>query len=466
VLKKLAILIFLIWLNSFSFLLGSVPENVIAREWNDQSNPPLPTFSKGETVGFEIAAPPLVARNDKKEFSDRVLSQVWSNTNQVCLGCHGDKSLTKKSATSGEVLLFIDDKEFSRSVHKKTNCIDCHADLKGVKDFPHKETLAKVNCKECHEKEYNNYIQNVHGKAFLRGDKNVPTCVTCHGKHYILCAADPECSTSPINQIKICTKCHEDQKIVREHNLPGIEFIKSYERSVHGRAIVEKGLVVSAVCSDCHGSHEIKPADDPKSLKNKVNIPLICSKCHESVYTQYKQSIHGQAIDKGITDSPVCTDCHGEHTIAAPADPASKVAPKNIPETCSKCHADVKLTEKYGIPGARYKTYLDSYHGVASKYGETTVANCASCHGYHNILPSSDPKSSINKANLPETCGKCHPGATNKFALGRIHVEATRESSLGKYYVRQFYIWFITILVICFVSYVGIELYGYLRRKG
>ena len=393
------------------------------------------------------------------------LYQAWSQTNEECIGCHEDKSLAKKSASGEEISLFVDQNEFTRSVHKKIQCIDCHADLKGIKEFPHKETLMKVECKGCHEKEYSTYTQSVHGKAFLKGDKNLPTCATCHGKHYILCATDPDCSTSPIKQIKVCTKCHEDRKIVAKYNLPGVDFIKSYEKSIHGRAIAEKGLVVSAVCSDCHGSHEIKPIDDPGSLKNKVNIPAVCSKCHKSVYAEYSQSIHGQAIAKGIMDSPVCTDCHGEHTIAASTDPASKVSSKNIPKTCSRCHADVKLTEKYGIPGARYRTYLDSYHGMASKFGETIVANCASCHGFHGILPSSDPRSLINKANLPETCGKCHPGATKKFALGKIHVEATKESSLGKYYVRQFYIWFISILVVCFVSYVGLEMYGYLRGR-
>ena len=151
-------------------------------------------------------------------------NDAWSEANELCLGCHSDKSLTKKLPSGEEVSLFIDDKEFSGSVHKKIKCIDCHADLQGVKDFPHKEYLKKVECKGCHEKEYNNYAQSAHGADFLKGDKNVPTCTTCHGKHYILCAADPECSTSPINHIKICTKCHEDQKIAKKYDLPDMPF--------------------------------------------------------------------------------------------------------------------------------------------------------------------------------------------------------------------------------------------------
>ncbi|MBK7252845.1 MAG: hypothetical protein IPI04_02735 [Ignavibacteria bacterium] len=42
--------------------------------------------------------------------------------------------------------------------------------------------------------------------------------------------------------------------------------------------------------------------------------------------------------------------------------------------------------------------------------GSAEVANCESCHGNHSIKPSSDTSSTINKKNLPKTCGKCHEG--------------------------------------------------------
>ena len=76
------------------------------------------------------------------------------------------------------------------------------------------------------------------------------------------------------------------------------------------------------------------------------------------------------------------------------------------------------------MPGNRVSTYLDSYHGLASEGGSVVVANCASCHGVHNILPSSDPRSTINRANLDATCGKCHKGVTQKFTLTKVHMDA------------------------------------------
>ena len=118
--------------------------------------------------------------------------------------------------------------------------------------------------------------------------------------------------------------------------------------------------------------------------------------------------IHGQAITKGNSQAPVCTDFHGIHSIKSHLDPNSSVAAKNLARTtCARCHEGVRLSQEFGVEGGRSSTYLASYHGLASELGSTVVANCASCHGVHNILPSSDPRSTINRANLIKTCGQC-----------------------------------------------------------
>jgi len=79
------------------------------------------------------------------------------------------------------------------------------------------------------------------------------------------------------------------------------------------------------------------------------------------------------------------------------------------------------LNEKYGLETDRLTTFIDSYHGLKSKAGDTHVANCASCHGVHRILPSSDPTSTINPENLQTTCGECHPNISAKMASNPIH---------------------------------------------
>ena len=65
-------------------------------------------------------------------------------------------------------------------------------------------------------------------------------------------------------------------------------------------------------------------------------------------------------------------------------------------EACSRCHADTTLMAGFAMPQDRVPTYEDSYHGLAAHEGRQTVANCASCHGVHNIYPSSDPRSTVN----------------------------------------------------------------------
>jgi cytochrome b subunit of formate dehydrogenase len=224
----------------------------------------------------------------------------------------------------------------------------------------------------------------------------------------------------------------------------------SYEESVHGRAVAA-GSDKAAVCTDCHGYHEILSASDSKSPIFKFNVPATCAKCHSSVQTQFAQSIHGQAIARGNWQAPVCTDCHGIHSIKAHLDPNSSVSAQNLAKvTCARCHEGVRLSQELGIPGARATTYLQSYHGLASKLGSEVVANCASCHGVHNILPSSDARSTVNKANLVQTCGQCHPGVGEKFIVGKVHVDTPLSADVGSVavrWIRRFYVGMIAFVI-------------------
>jgi cytochrome b subunit of formate dehydrogenase len=97
------------------------------------------------------------------------------------------------------------------------------------------------------------------------------------------------------------------------------------------------------------------------------------------------------------------------------------------------------LNAKFRMPLDRVQSFEESFHGLALKSGVLGVANCASCHGIHNILPSSDSKSSIAPKNLPATCGKCHPGTTTRYAIGPVHIVEGRNEPLAVQYARQFY---------------------------
>jgi formate dehydrogenase gamma subunit len=101
------------------------------------------------------------------------------------------------------------------------------------------------------------------------------------------------------------------------------------------------------------------------------------------------------------------------------------VAAMNIARTtCGQCHGSVRMTAEFGLSSRRIRSYEDSYHGLAKRLGSDQAANCASCHGVHNILASTDPRSMIHPSNLADTCGSCHPGAGAKFIQGRVHLES------------------------------------------
>ena len=84
-----------------------------------------------------------------------------------------------------------------------------------------------------------------------------------------------------------------------------------------------------------------------------------------------------------------------------PKNPGSPLNAENVSsQTCGRCHGDPRLAVRYDLPVDRLTSYADSYHGLALTEGKVTAANCASCHGVHSILRSSDPRSTVNAANL------------------------------------------------------------------
>ena len=369
-------------------------------------------------------------------------------TNDDCLACHGDSTLTH-DVNGKPVSLYVNADKFKDSMHGSMfQCVDCHADLKSS---PHENTPAKVSCAKCHADEQAAYDRSFHAKAVKAGDEHAATCTDCHGSpHELLATADPKSKVSHANIPSTCGACH-GQKFAMAPSGHSTQLYVSYQESVHGRAVAA-GSEKAAVCTDCHGSHEILAASDPKSSIFKFNVPMTCAKCHSPVEKEFAESIHGQGIARGNWQAPVCTDCHGIHSIKSHVDPNSPVNAQNVAlVTCARCHEGVRLSQEFGFEGRRETTYLASYHGMASKLGSTVVANCASCHGVHNILPSSDPRSTINHQNLVKTCGQCHPGVTEKFVAAKVHVDAPLSADTGSVAVR----WIRTLYVGMIVAVIG-----------
>jgi len=288
---------------------------------------------------------------------------------------------------------------------KNSDCLLCHED----------KTLFKTNAAH---RAISIFVDEAKFNASIHGTNS---CVNCHSD---LKAAHPDdnIAAKPID----CAKCHDQQS-------------KSYTASVHGLAF-QAGKLESASCKDCHGTHDVLPPNSPASKLNHANLAATCGECHTEAARQVRQSVHGKAIAAGHAEAASCTDCHSEHKIEQLKD----VSPLKLAEqVCSRCHASERINTKYNLPSDRVKTFFESYHGLAAQYGSTRAANCASCHGVHNILASSDPQSTIHKDHLVETCGKCHPGASANFASGKIHVNGQSAGGPGgliNLWVRRIYL--------------------------
>lgn len=340
-------------------------------------------------------------------------------TEDQCSDCH-ERSLHDTD--------FNDD--LSVSVHDGFGCLECHTDKATM---PHRSDSAfrvgSEGCRSCHVDADESY--QVHGQAAIDSEEDIPQCTDCHGDHNILPSTVKSAKTHPVNLPQTCGKCHENLDLTTKYQILHDHPIEIYETSIHGQS-TKGGIYAAATCNDCHSTdgsaHRILSPGDPASTINHFNIPKTCGRCHKGIEKDFWEGLHGQLVARGQTDAPVCTHCHGEHGIISPGDSRSPVSRAHLAEqTCSPCHESVALNEKYGLPAGRLTSFIDSYHGLKSKAGDPRVANCASCHGVHRILPSSDPSSSIHPDNLQSTCSECHPRISEQIASIPIHGVGDRE---------------------------------------
>lgn len=204
-----------------------------------------------------------------------------------------------------------------------------------------------------------------------------------------------------------CLSCHGDAGLqdASGHSV-GVNGSK-FQSSIHG----------SLKCNDCHAN--IKEYPHPEQA-----VKVKCDTCHADEAQGLAGSVHSNSAEHP------CTSCHGSaHEIFPKTDARSAVYPLNVPKTCGTCHGTDGMAKKHGLETV-YPSYVDSIHGFAlSKEGLLVAANCQSCHGSHHILSRKDPASPTNKANVPDTCGKCHGGITSDYMTG-VHGRAIAQGKM------------------------------------
>jgi len=352
-----------------------------------------------------------------------------------CLSCHADESMTK-TREGKEVPLFVDYSKIQDSMHSGVACAQCHTGGTPSDAYRPCSTMTeKVDCSICHEEEVEQHGRSVHGNHVELRDLDAPDCADCHDPHQTRGKTDPLSPTFPGNIPDLCGSCHREGETVASRKTSQQDHIlANYSMSIHGKGLLESGLVVTAVCTDCHTAHLPLAAENPESSIHPDNVAATCARCHHGIYEQFATSIHATGEPTDEHPLPGCYDCHASHTITR-TDVAG--FGETITQKCGRCHEDVA------------ETYFETYHGKAARLGSGPAARCHDCHGAHDVLPPTDIHSSLSRENIVATCQQCHEEAHRRFAGYLTHATHHNRS---KYPFLFYTFWGMTLLLVSVLS--------------
>lgn len=290
---------------------------------------------------------------------------------------------------------------FTTAQAKNSSCVDCHLSSDWVSDT----TIVS---------------------DFLSGDihsRRGLSCDDCHGgdPERGFEEDDPDLAMNPLKGYKeppsrmatpdFCARCHSDIEYMKRYN-PRLatDQLKLYRTSVHGKQLYENKDTKVAVCTDCHGVHNILPSSDSRSMVYHNNVPETCRKCHGSPqymrgykykgrqiptdqYDEYAKSVHGiMVLDKGDNSAPVCNNCHGNHG----ATPPNLIS---VSAACGECHAYNR----------------DFFNASIHKevWEDLGYPECEQCHGNHLIQNVADRMLGVAEGAL---CLECHDEGDDGYA--------------------------------------------------
>jgi thiosulfate reductase cytochrome b subunit len=188
-----------------------------------------------------------------------------------CNICHADERHSKENLAHGEVMLYD-------ASGDQANCTKCHVYHWNMPDDTAEQASQPVPaCENCHAEASRDYKTSIHGQARAAGIEAAPTCVDCHGETDIM-KVEQRFDAEVI--VDLCATCHSDRDLMLSFQVnPYV--VEGYKDTYHGK-LLETGTtdLQFAVCTNCHGSHTIKPPEDPESRVNRARIVETCKQCH------------------------------------------------------------------------------------------------------------------------------------------------------------------------------------------
>ena len=260
-------------------------------------------------------------------------------------------------------------------------------------------------CGVCHGRERVLHRDSIHAEADVG-------CVACHGGDpaHAESKADAHAAAAGYrgrvtrrDVPEVCGTCHADVARMRPFALR-TDVLAVYRTSHHGTAVLEQGRLDAAVCTDCHGTHDVLRTKDARSPAFRVNVPATCGRCHGDAALmsahgldtrapeEFAGSVHGQRLAEGAPGVPSCADCHDAHAAAPPG--AQEVA-----DVCGHCHVETR------------DRFRESPHAAASASG--AMEQCVTCHGNHAVgQPDFDRFDQVSTEDdgTGARCLDCHAG--------------------------------------------------------
>jgi predicted CXXCH cytochrome family protein len=267
-----------------------------------------------------------------------------------CLGCHTDESQSFDLPSGEKLSLFVDQEKFAKSVHGESlRCTDCHSDktsehATGELKFRTLREVTKAyyeQCKGCHFANYTKTLDGVHYAVMSKGNEKAALCVDCHGAHDISRPGQPRTRTSGM-----CSRCHAKEADVYARSVhgraseanPDVPVCTDCHRA-HDTTDPRDGALAMRtpeLCGRCHG--------DEKLMKKYGLSTHVVETYLADFHGMSATFQRGQRKADGKRLAAVCTDCHGVHDIQKPEDPGSTVMSANLQKTCAKCHEGASAT--------------------------------------------------------------------------------------------------------------------------
>ncbi len=218
-----------------------------------------------------------------------------------CLACHANSNLAKTGQNGNHISLYVNEKSVNSGAHRYIDCTTCHT------IEPHKVAtpLTKLSlaeaCGSCHQYQYNQHLQSIHGQELVQENPDVATCVDCHSSdgtpHGIVRVLEYNAPAYKKNISQTCAKCHDNSELMASYGM--VERVyESYMRSFHGKAMqlgtYEISQLDKATCTNCHGTHDIKSVTADGSPVNGVeNLAKTCEQCHAGAGIEFARSFLG-----------------------------------------------------------------------------------------------------------------------------------------------------------------------------